>query len=121
MFKPPTYYILKDRKIIKVDLWTFAAWYEDHSKRRIKYDELNGFEISTVFLGLDQSFGLQPVPVLFETMIFGPPESDINEMQWRYKTIEGAEHGHNAAVQIVKYYHGKMIKVKLDEYRNYLN
>ena len=37
--------------------------------------------------------------MLFETMIFG---GDFNEEMWRYSTWEGAEKGHQKAVEKVK-------------------
>lgn len=53
--------------------------------------------VSTVFLGLDHSFGEGP-PVLFETMVFGGKH---NEEQWRYCTWDQAEVGHRQVVALV--------------------
>jgi len=50
--------------------------------------------ISTVFLGIDHSFG-RGAPVLFETMTFAPGDA---EGQWRYRTWQEAEAGHAAVV-----------------------
>lgn len=50
--------------------------------------------VSTVFLGLDHSFG-RSRPLLYETMIFGGPLSDE---QWRYATEKEARAGHKKAV-----------------------
>jgi hypothetical protein len=46
-------------------------WAKDYEKsdRRVAYDTAGGYEISTVFLGLDHSFGGGP-PLIFETMVF---------------------------------------------------
>jgi hypothetical protein len=52
--------------------------------------------VSTVFLGLDHSFGGGP-PVLFETMVFGMP--DGSEYQDRYHTWQEAEAGHREVVR----------------------
>ena len=55
-------------------------------------------EISTVFLGLDHSFGMEGPPVLYETMVFGGKLSDHQE---RYHTREEAFRGHQRWVKRV--------------------
>ena len=50
--------------------------------------------VSTVFLVIDHSFG-SGGPILFETMIFGLPDS---ESQWRWKTWDEARFGHDFVV-----------------------
>lgn len=52
-----------------VNVW--GRWMERFANRNIKQTWLpkNGYKISTVFLGMDHSFG-GSVPVLFETMVF---------------------------------------------------
>jgi hypothetical protein len=57
----------------------------------------SGVRISTVFLGLDHSFG-EGEPVLFETMTFGLGDDDI---QQRYTTREEAIAGHAQVVELV--------------------
>jgi hypothetical protein len=52
--------------------------------------------VSTVFLGLDHSFGEGP-PQLFETMIFG---GEHDEYQERYSTWDEAEAGHKKACKL---------------------
>jgi len=54
--------------------------------------------ISTVFLGLDHSYGGGP-PVTFETMVFG---GKLNEAQVRYCTYDEAERGHQRMVRRVR-------------------
>ena len=54
--------------------------------------------ISTVFLGLDHSFGSGP-PVLWETMIFGGKHDGY---QNRYTSREAALLGHQEAVELVR-------------------
>lgn len=58
--------------------------------------ERDGVRVSTVFLGLDHSFGAGP-PVLWETMIFG---GDHDEYQERYTSYEDAVEGHARACAI---------------------
>ena len=85
------YYILDGHKTKKTD--DLKEWAECHGNietRRVAKTEKNGVRVSTVFLGIDHSWGEGP-PLLFETMVFGG-EHDL-EME-RYTTWEEAEAGH---------------------------
>ena len=82
-------YILDGKKTIACDLMTWANWFEK-ANRRVALDEHDGVKVSTVFLGLDDSFG-EGKPMLFETMIFGGPHDQDQE---RYSTWAEAEAGH---------------------------
>lgn len=63
-------------------------------------DSVNGFTISTVFLGLDHSFlPGSSRPLLFETMIYGGPKGGFLDFQKRYSTREEAIIGHNWALE----------------------
>jgi hypothetical protein len=53
-------------------------------------DELTGWEVSTIFLGLDHQHGIGP-PVLWETLIFGGP---LDGEGRRYTSREAARAGH---------------------------
>ena len=74
-------YILDENKnpVLEPDLLKWGTWMAAISKRRVAFDKINGVEVSTVFLGLDHSFGDAP-PVLWETMVFG---GELNEEQDR--------------------------------------
>jgi hypothetical protein len=64
-------YILDGQIPIPVgDLVEWAQWFEK-ADRHVAQDVIEGIRISTVFLGLDHSFGRTPYPILFETMVFG--------------------------------------------------
>ncbi len=90
-------YILKDKKpILCSDIMEWAKQWES-SDRIVKQDTIGDVKISTVFLGLDHSFGDGP-PLLFETIIFGGAH---DEYQDRYTTYEEAEAGHEVAKQLV--------------------
>ena len=71
------------------DVLRWGAWMEtaDRIVRQTVIDE--SLLVSTVFLGIDYSFG-GPEPVLFETMVF----SDYAEACCRYRTWKEAEEGH---------------------------
>lgn len=67
------HYILDGRDPVPVTLLEFAEWYEHKPQERIlAQDKIRPWVmVSTVFLGLDHSFGRSKKPVLFETLIFG--------------------------------------------------
>ena len=90
-------YILEGKRIKRADdLLEWAKWFEkvDRSIKQTKIT--NEINVSTVFLGLDHSFG-GPAPILFETMIFGGPHDQYRE---RHTTYEEAEEGHLRAVKL---------------------
>ena len=51
----------------------------------------NGYQISTVFLGLDHGFGMTPKPILFETWVHDNIWGD--NYYERYETWEQVEKG----------------------------
>jgi hypothetical protein len=53
--------------------------------------------VSTVWLGLDHSFGGGP-PLIFESMVFG---GGLDQHQWRYATEAEARTGHESLVEKV--------------------
>jgi hypothetical protein len=88
-------YILKGHETVPCDnLFEWAAWFEI-ADRRVVETEKNGIRVSTVFLGLDHSFG-RGKPLLFETMIFG---GEHDSYQDRYETWDEAEAGHRIACE----------------------
>ena len=92
------YYILEG-KIPKPidDILEWGRQFET-ADRRVANTQLGNARVSTVFLGLDHSFG-GGTPILFETMIFG---GKYNDYQERYTTWEEAEAGHLRAVKLAK-------------------
>ena len=84
-------YILKDKKTIACDdLMEWGKWMQT-GERKVADDEHKCIRVSTVFLGLDHSFG-EGEPILFETMVFS--DGDGGGDCERYKTWEEAEEGH---------------------------
>ena len=82
------------------DVMEWAKMFKNTDNRRVAWDEVGDARISTVFLGLDHSFG-EGSPLLFETMVF------TNQLEWdgyceRYCTWEEAETGHARILQLVK-------------------
>ena len=91
-------YIL-DGKVAKPigNILEWAKWYEG-ADRIVKKTKLpNHVEVSTVFLGLDHSFG-NGKPLLFETMVFG---GEYDQHTERYSTYEEAEKGHDEVINLI--------------------
>ncbi len=89
-------YILDGHKPIPCnDIIRWAEWFEK-ANRHVGKDTENNVEVSTVFLGIDHSFGGRH-PILFETMIFG---GEHDQEMDRYSTWEEAEEGHRKMCKI---------------------
>ena len=88
-------YILDSNQdpVAEDDLIVWAKWMERANKERIvQKAELGNSIVSTVFLGLDHSFGDDSgIPILYETMVFGGALADEEQ---RYSTKEQALEGH---------------------------
>ena len=70
----------------------------EKENRQVRFDEIDGVKISTVFLGIDHAFGFA-VPLLFETMIFGGKHDDYQD---RCSTWEQAQEMHETALRLVR-------------------
>jgi hypothetical protein len=86
------------------DLIKWAIWFEG-TENHVGLDEVSGFIVSTIFMGINHSFGNRR-PQWFETMVFR--QMDNKRMlgrlidQWRYATLEEARAGHKLAVAAVE-------------------
>jgi len=90
-------YILKDGVPVlanTIDEW--GTWFET-AERQVALDEIDGVEVSTVFLGADYSH-TGGAPVLYETMIFG---GEYDKKYQYYHTLEEAREGHRKAVAMI--------------------
>ena len=90
-------FILDGHKAVRVDLMTWAKWYEK-ADRKVAKDTVGESRISTVFLGMNHQWGKGP-PLLFETMVFDGP---LDGEQERCSTWEQAEAQHAEIVEKVK-------------------
>lgn len=91
-------FILDGKTLVpEPDLMKWADWFEKANRRVARTDTKNG-QISTVFLGVDHSFGDGP-PLLFETLVFG---GTLNDEQERYSTWDEAVAGHKKMVERVE-------------------
>lgn len=71
---------------------------DDVVRWQVDFTEVGDVHISTVWIGIDYSFG-RGRPLIFETMVFGGP---LDEEQRRYATAEEAQKGHDEMVELVK-------------------
>lgn len=97
-------YILDDRgNPVECDtLFEWGKWFEESfDKRKVQQDNIRGYFISTVFLGVDYNFGYEnDIPILYETMIFKGEETlDFCE---RYATKEEALKRHKEIVDMIQ-------------------
>lgn len=86
-----------DGEPISLFAWAelFARWPE----RRVAVTDVGEIEVSTVWLGLDYSFGRPGAPLIYETMVFG---GDHDRESWRYPTWGAALAGHDQVVALVR-------------------
>jgi hypothetical protein len=93
-------YILNGHNAIpEPDLMKWGEWFESNKdKKMVARSEFGDIFVSTVFLGLDHSFGNGP-PLLFETMVFG---GALDQEMNRCETWEQAEKMHETMVKKVR-------------------
>ena len=91
-------YVLRGHEAVpEPDLLRWAEWFET-ADRHVDVTEIGDAKVSTVFLGLNHSFGDEP-PTLFETMIFG---GSHDGHQARCATWDEAVQMHEAGCAIAK-------------------
>jgi len=92
-------YILVDRvPVAEPDLFKWGSWIEK-ADRHVAKTDVDGVSVSTVFMGLDHSWGSGP-PLLFETMIFGGEHDE--GYQERCSTWDEAVAMHATAVKVAR-------------------
>jgi hypothetical protein len=79
---------------------TFREWCALFAspERLVAFDVLGDVEVSTVWLGIDYSFG-RGVPLIYETMVFG---GELHEVGERYPNRIAAQAGHDRWVAAVR-------------------
>ena len=93
------FYVLnEDHSVRSAPMEEWAGWFNNPDVRRVAFEAIGDAEVSTVFLGLDHSYGNSNRPILFETMVFG---SDLNGEMDRCSTWDEAVAMHNAMVSRV--------------------
>jgi hypothetical protein len=98
------YIMTKEKEIKPATLHEWGCWLESDEGREIRQvrsSHIGDHHVSTVFMGLDHSFGSGP-PLLFETMIFtASKKSKLDHYQTRSATWESALGHHAAACDLV--------------------
>jgi hypothetical protein len=85
----------RDGREISVGTWTVLM--NDDEYKRVAFDELYGYEVSTVWIGI--GLGNQ----IFETMVFARDESDPGHNDcYRYQTEVEALTGHDEVVTVIR-------------------
>lgn len=91
-------YILDGKVPVKEDdLLKWIRWFEEADNRQVAQTILDDVKVSTVFVGLDYSFGVGP-PVTFGTLV---SSGDRDGFERHYSTWEEAEAGHKAIVKMI--------------------
>lgn len=89
-----------EKKVVPTEVMTWARWFET-ADRHVAFTHIGKRRrrnfVSTVFLGLDHSYGLPWAsrPQWFETMVFG---TSLHQYEERYETWDEAVRGHARAV-----------------------
>lgn len=91
------YYRLVGKTAVPCSLLEWGIMFEKASERTVAKTTFGDVTVSTVFLGIDHSFGDGP-PLLFETMIFG---GEFDDDLRRYETWSEAEQGHQEMCAMV--------------------
>lgn len=109
-----TYVLLEDGTTRPAESWEEVnAMFMDRTKRIIEHTMVGDKLVSTVFLVFDHGWGPPGSrPVLFETMVFGPPPPPApgevprhlgdDPFQRRYHTKDDAMRGHREAVEALR-------------------
>lgn len=96
------YYLLDENNVpYEVTLEEFAEsdiWV-DRKRNTVARNEFGDVLVSTVFLGIDHSFGMgESAPILFETMILG---GEYDGYQIRCSDWNTAQKHHNQALELI--------------------
>lgn len=91
-----TYALDENKQPYEVSTKEWAATYENFDTRIVAQHHIGDkYFISTVFLGLDHSFGEYTKPILWESMVFGDRSVPGNDLeQIRYTSHVDAAIGH---------------------------
>jgi hypothetical protein len=76
----------------------FSDFYKGIENRRLKVTLAGSIRISTVFLGLDHNFSGVGPPVLWETMVFGRGDRELDCRRYSSRAEALAGHEEVAAV-----------------------
>lgn len=100
MFKAGDFYDY-DGEPISAEEFTGLCLGKDHEmvRWRVGVTEVEGWFVSTVWLGINHRFSGDGPPLIFETLAAHPDHGEITR---RYSTAEEALAGHNALVEEIR-------------------
>lgn len=106
---PDPYLHLYDRQGHRITMETYALLCSQENYRWVGSTQVGPYLVSTVWLGVDHSFGGDQAPLVFETMVFlTEGEDEQGEAGWldractRYAGEEEALQGHQEWVATVR-------------------
>jgi len=92
----------------------WGEWMNSVENRRVAETSLNGWWVSTVFLGINHDYSGAGPGIWFETMVFaegkepmvpelgGKLREHLTDMQLRYRTYAEATRGHEGLVEMIR-------------------
>jgi hypothetical protein len=83
-----------DKHGLPVEMLAWASLFGDMEYRRVGSTEVGEYWVSTVWLGIDHSWGFGDAPLIFETMVFKRDAGFMDEYMDRYSTEAQAFEGH---------------------------
>jgi len=93
------FYKLVENEPVRCSLTEYAQSMQMESNRIIAQNQINELLVSTIFTGIDLSFG-SGEKRLFETIVFGM-EGDIHP-KWEHATYNDAVEKHNQIVKMIE-------------------
>lgn len=80
--------LVNGEPVLEPDLIKWAKWYETRDRVLAQTNTKTGMMVSTVFLGLDHSFGAGE-PILWETLVFKGDEHPEYDQSTRWRDVDG--------------------------------
>jgi len=74
----------------------WAQWFEDYESRKLAFNEIDGYQISTIFLGLSHGH-VNGKPILWETLV--TDKDGASGIMKRYTSATDALKGHREEVK----------------------
>ena len=109
------FYKLVNQEPVKCSLEEYAKSMQIESNRIIKQTQIKDLFVSTIFTGIDYSFGLAEKK-LFETIIFGL--DDEIHPKWQYATWDDAIEKHHELIKMIENEDISLIKQKILNAKN---
>lgn len=109
------FYQLVDKEPVRCTFAEYAQNMQSESNRIVMQTQINALLISTIFTGIDYSFGTGEKR-LFETMIFGM-DNDIHP-KWQHATWQEATEKHQELAETIKNEGVEFIKKQIQDITN---